>query len=349
MSDRTLVEYLDFRLGAHAGNGPEYRWFCPMCIDLVGSEASKQKLHVNTERGVGHCYRCEFKFNQFEQLFRSLNNGVLRIEEARLIRREVKLPSNVATESVMTVLHRDDDDRSARLKPVRVPRDAFPLWLPKKKNPLLRRPLDYLHGRGITDEQIERHQISYCVGGRYAGYLVFPVLQNGEQVYFTTRFVGQATDGMKSNNPPKAAGFHSKSTCLLNHDGAAGQKIVAIVEGPFDMMAWGSRAVALMGKAISDDQVALVEGLCRSGTREIVVSLDSDAGKHSQDIYSRLIGRVPKVSVLLLPDGDPHDNRDKLDHLLKGRGAPGARDLVLSRYRFGPLVKRIGKSPAQRV
>lgn len=347
MSDRTLVEYLDFRLGAHAGNGPEYRWFCPACIDRIGSEASKPKLHVNTERGVGHCYRCEYKFRRFEDLFRMLNNGVIRLEEARLIRREVRLPSNVASDAVATVLSHTPD-RVAKLKPVQVPRDAFPLWA-RKKNPLLHRPLSYLHGRGITDEQIEQHRISYCAGGRYAGYLVFPVFQGQEQVYFTTRFVGVASDGMKSNNPPKAPGFHSKSTCLLNYDGTIGQKLVAIVEGPFDMMAWGNRAVALMGKAISDEQVALIEELCRHGTREVVVSLDSDAGKYSQMIYSRLLGRVPAVSVLLLPSGDPHDNRDRLDDLLVNRGTPGARDLVLSRYRFGPLVKRTGKSFAQRV
>lgn len=341
MSDRTLVEYLDFRLGSHAGNGPEYRWFCPVCIDRIGSESSKQKLHVNTERGVGHCYRCEYKFRRFEDLFRMLNNGVLRLEEARLIRREVRLPSNVAADAVATVLNHEPD-RSVKLKPVLVPRDAFPLW--ERKNPLLNRPLAYLRGRGITDEQIERHRISYCAGGRYAGYLVFPVFQKHAQVYFTTRFVGQASDGMKSNNPPKAPGFHSKSTCLLNYDGAAGQKLIAIVEGPFDMMAWGTRAVALMGKAISDEQVVLIEDLCRRGTREVVVSLDSDAGKHAQQIYSRLLGRVPSVSVLLFPTGDPHDNRDRLDELLASRGTPGARDLVLSRYRFGPLVKRTGKS-----
>lgn len=348
MPTRTLVEYLDFRLGPHTGNGPEYRWWCPACIDKVGSEAASQKLNVNTAKVLGNCYRCGFKFRQFETLFRLLNNGTLKIEELRILKREVKLPSNDAADAVREVIHGQDAAEPGELHQIEVPSDMLDLRQ-DARNPMAKHALTYLTNRGITAAQIERHQIGYCTSGRYAGYLVFPVWQNGTQVYFTTRYAGKATDGRKSNNPPKADGFHGKSTCLLNHDGVVGKKLVAIVEGPFDMMAWGTRAVALMGKDASDAQIALIEGLARQGTKEFVVSLDSDAGKYAQRLYERLLGRVPKASVLLLPQGDPHDNRDNLDALLVGRGVPNALDLVRSRYRTGPVVRRIGKSRAQRV
>lgn len=342
---RTLVEYLDFRMGQHSGNGPEYRWFCPACIDRIGSESSKQKLNVNTARGVGHCYRCGYKFRHFEALFRMLNNGPLRVEELRLIRREVRLVSNTASVAVRASLAAARPAGKVELRRVPLPSDMLKLataWA----NPLARHAIRYLTRRGITRAQVDQHQIGYCTSGRYAGYLVFPVWQRGVQVYFTTRYAGTATDGRKSNNPPKAEGFHGKSTCLLNYDGVLGQPLVAVVEGPFDMMAWGSRAVALMGKDISDAQVALIESLCHDGTREIVVSLDSDAGTYAQRVHSRLLGRVPKVTVMLLREGDPHDNRHQLDKLLAGRGEPGPVDLVRSRYRFGSLVRRAGKSYA---
>ena len=343
---RTLVEYLDHRLGQHSGNGPEYRWFCPACIDRQGSESNKPKLNINTTLGIGHCYRCGYKFRQFEALFRMLNNGPLKIEEARLIRKEVKLVSNVAEDAVRETL-RPQRVSTPKLQRVPLPSDMLVLAR-ETANPLARRAVRYLTNRGITPQQIDQHQIGFCTSGRYAGYLVFPVWQEGTQVYFTTRFAGTATDGRKSNNPPKAEGFHGKSTCLLNYDAVVGKKLIAVVEGPFDMMAWGDRAVALMGKDVSDAQIALLDRLCRSGTQEVVVSLDSDAGKYAQKIYERLMGRVPKVSVLLLPDGDPHDNRDRLDDLLSTRGAPNAVDLVRSRYRLGALVKRAGKSYVQR-
>lgn len=343
---RTLVEYLDARLGPHTGNGPEYRWFCPVCIDRIGAESNKQKLNVNTSRSVGHCYRCGYAFRDFAAFFRMLNNGVLKMEELRILQREVRLPTNDAVSAVRQALEHEQAPHG-KLNSVTMPIDAIKLFA-GKIGPFAKRALRYLHGRGVTDEMIERHQISYATSGRYAGYLLFPVLQGGEQVYFTSRFAGEATDGRKSNNPPKADGFHGKSTCLLNYDGVVGLRRVCVVEGPFDMMAWGGSAVAIMGKDISDAQILLIESLCRVGTEEVVVSLDPDAGVKAQQIYTRLLGRIPKVSVLTLPSGDPWDNRDRLHALLRTRGVMDSTAMVRARYRFGELVRR-GNSYAQRV
>lgn len=342
---RTLVEYLDSRLGVHVGSSPELVWFCPVCIDRLGSESNKQKLHVNVAKGVGHCWRCEFGFRNILDLFRKLNDGKLRMEEVEIVRREIRLPSTKAADSVRTLLF-PKAERVDTLQSVPLPTEMVSLT-EDGNSPMAQQALRYLRARGVANELIERYQIGYCFSGRYAGYLVFPVVQEGEQVYFTTRFAGKVLDGRKSNNPPKAEGFHSKATCLLNYDRCVGRQRVAIVEGPFDMMAWGT-AVALMGKAMSDDQLHLIDKLVVAGTQEIVVSLDSDAGKFAQAIYEKLLGRVPKVSMLVLPDGDPFDHRHELRELARHTAAPSSVDLVMGRYRFGEMVNR-QKSRAQRV
>lgn len=344
---RTLIEYLDFRLGRHVGTPPELTWFCPVCIDRRGSESNKQKLHINISKGIGHCYRCEFGFRSLEHFFRTLNNGMPTLEELRIIRREIKPVSTKAVESVNAVLKPQVAVTSSDLTAVKLPSEMVAMTK-RKLSPMDGVGLRYLRSRGITDEQITRHEIGYCSTGRYAGYLIFPVRQFGSVVYFTTRYAGKVTDGRKSNNPPKADGFHAKSTCLLNYDGCVGKKSVAIVEGPFDMMAWES-AVALMGKTISDRQIALIDKLAASGTEEIIVSLDSDAVSYAHAVYTRLLGRVPKVTMLVLRDGDPFDNRDKIDELAASRGVPSAVDLVSSRYRVGHLVHRPTKTRARRV
>lgn len=332
----TLVEYLDLRLGAHQGYGPEYRWPCPECVDRTGDESSKPKLNVNVSRGLGHCYRCGFAFRSFEQFFRRLNNGKLLLQEARLIRREIALPEEGGTLSaVREVLAGDQSDTVSRFRPVPLPAEMCAL-----SSRLARHALQYLRGRGVTPEMIERHQIGYCPSGRYAGYLVFPVFQDGEQVYFTTRYAGSTKDAMKSNNPPKAEGVHSKATCLLGHDLAIKHKRVVIVEGPFDMMAFGGTAVALMGKAISDVQVALLTKMVSAGVREFVVALDQDASAKTQDTYARLVGRVPKVTTMSFRSGDPWDNREQLGQLMQHRGSMSVLSLVAGRYREGRLVKR---------
>lgn len=331
-----LVAYLDLRLGAHQGYGPEYRWHCPECVDRVGDESSKPKLNVNVAKGVGHCYRCGYAFHSFEQFFRRMNNGKLMLEEARLVRREVQLPvSGSAVLGVRAILDGRESDTVSRLRCVPLPKELCPMT-----SRFSTVALRYLTDRGVTQDMIERHQIGYCPSGCYAGYLVFPVVQNGEQVYFTTRYAGSTNDGMKSNNPPKAEGVHSKATCLLGHDLAIKHERVAIVEGPFDLMAFGGSAVAIMGKAISDEQVVLLSKMAAAGVREFVVALDQDAAIKAQQTYAKLIGRVPKVSVLTFPSGDPWDNRGDLRKLMRARGELSAIALVSGCYREGTLVKR---------
>lgn len=333
---RTLVEYLDHRLGTHSGNGPEFKWHCPACIDRVGSESSSPKLNLNTARGIGHCYRCEYAFRDLHSLFRMINGGIVTLEELRIIRREITPVSNKAVESVGAVLSKTV--RTRDLKPVPLPSGIIDLCA-EKIPPMAFPATRYLSQRGVGRDLIAKHQIGYASSGRYAGYLTFPVLQDGEQIYFTTRFAGKAPDNRKSNNPIKADGFHAKSTCLLNYDGCKGKKKVAIVEGPFDMMAWPN-AVALMGKVISDRQIGLIDRLVAEGTRHIVISLDADAGKHAQVIRARLIGRVPKLTLLMLADGDPFDHRADIADLARDTTDPSSAMLVLSRYRNGSLIKR---------
>lgn len=331
----TLLEYLDRRLGAHRGRGPEHTWHCPACIDRIGSESDTPKLHVNIDRRVGHCFRCDFGFRSFEGLFRYINNGKLTLEEGRLLRRAIRQHPDGPIASVIQALGREHK-RKFDLRPVRVPREMVDLTV----DPLpmtARRAMSYLTRRGVGLEEIAHHSIGFCPAGDYGGYLVFPVHVGGRQVYFTTRFAGQSR--MKSKNPPKADGYHTKATVLLNYDACVGEKLIGIVEGPFDMMAWGN-AVGLMGKDISDEQVVLIEALVDHGLEEVVVSLDAEAGREAIAVYRKLVGRVPNVSILFLDDGDPFDRRDELDTLLRDRREPTPRDFVTHRATVRRKVRR---------
>lgn len=330
---RTLIEYLDARLGKHEGSAPEMRWNCPACIDEIGSESAKPKLHVNIGKRIGHCFRCDYAFRSLEGLFRKINGGTLKLEELRIIRREVVPEAHGAVRALRLHMKREDAHVD-HLRAETLPREAVGLW----RRPIkmgARIALRYLEDRGVEPRLIRERQIHYCSTGHFAGYLLFPVFQGGEQVYFTTRYAGKATDLMKSNNPKKRPGYHTKGTCLLNYDAVVGQPIVVVVEGPFDAMAHPA-CVALMGKTISDEQVALLRDLVPHGLREVVVALDPDAKKFALDIRARLLGHVPDVSFLALAGGDPFDLRDRFAALLDDRGEPKSIDAVLARYREGP-------------
>lgn len=321
---RSLIEYLDERLGSHSGRGPEYQFACPACIDRRGSESSGRKLGINMKRGVGGCFRCGFAFRSLTTLFRYLNGGHLRIEELALLRSEVSLPTTNLANAVRDLMSPPDEVRHLGRRPL--PKENVVLadcTADDLEHPRLRPAIEYLNSRGVTWDLVERAQLGFCPVGEYARRLIFPVLQHGEQVYFTSRYCGD--HAMKAKNPPNVEGFHSRSTVLLGYDDCVGKERIALVEGPFDRWAYAD-ALGLLGKHISDVQVGLIRALVPLGLQEVVVSLDAEAGEDAAKIWARLAERVPVCTVLPLADGDPWSRREALAGLLEGRRAPSLVD-----------------------
>lgn len=309
----SLLDYLESRLGKSTGRGDEKHFFCPFCIDKLGDESSKRKFGFNIDNGKCYCFRCQYGTSSLERFFRDLNNGALRFIELSIIRGETKPPSRDLAAAVSNIL-KTENVNNKDLKPVPLPAEYKDLTLCHSLS--VRRGHEYLKTRGITPAQIAHYKIGYCPTGRYAQRLIFPVFQNGKQVYFTSRYCGN--HDQKGLNPLNEDGSFRRECCLLNYDNAVGAKMVLIVEGAFDMMAHAS-TVALMGKVMSDVQVSLVEDLAKHGLEEAVVVLDPDASKEADEIYKRLLGRVPRVSILRLGYGDPHDRREELPGLLETR------------------------------
>lgn len=331
-----LVDYLDTRLGSHSGNGPEYQYWCPFCIDREGSESDGRKLWVNFDKGAMHCFRCDYGRRDWLQFFRDLNGGSLRHEEIELCRGEITPPrthEDMAS-AVFNILYGAEPE-AQELVPVALPPDMQPLapHARLKTKPIhLRRAFKYLTGRGVTSKQIVQHDLGFCVSGRYAQRVIFPVRQNGRQVYFTNRYCG--THLLKSLNPEKTEGAYSRDHCLLNYDNVVGKAQIAVTEGPFDMMAY-DHAVALMGKTISATQVDLLTALVAHGLEEVIVSLDAEAGKDAERVYHRLTRRIPSVVILSLDHGDPDERRDDLADLIDQARPPTVADQVRNRLKKG--------------
>ncbi|KKM04840.1 hypothetical protein LCGC14_1760170 [marine sediment metagenome] len=342
-----LLDYLDKRLGSHMGSGPEHQYYCPFCIDRMGDESSERKLWVNVQKGKAVCYRCHFGAGNLEILFRAMNGGVLRIEELVLIKGERQPPAQSVSSTILELFYASEDEVEEP-KSMPLPSEHESLLEVYDDPPLrLRRGVNYLKSRGIPARLVDRFSIGYCPTGEFAGYLIFPVIQAEEQVYFTSRFAGKVGKyDRKTKNPKNRDGYHRRQTCLLNYDRVIGSKVVGIVEGPFDMTAHES-AVALIGTYLSPVQRALLEVLVEFGTEEFVISLDRDAGRHADVIYTALVGCAPKVTVLMLDHGDPDENRDALPELMKDRRSPSVRDRVSLRL-SGDARKRRKKPLDQR-
>lgn len=333
-----LLDYLDHRLGGHQGSGPEYQFFCPFCIDREGSESSKRKLWCNLAVGKSHCFRCTYGSTTWERFFRDLNGGALRLAELSLIKGEMSPPERDVAAAVGAILHATPDG-PVTLQPVLCPPDMVRLTPHIHDDPLplpLRRAFRYLRERRISRQTIVRFDLGYCFGGRYAQRLIFPVYQNGQQVYFTNRYCGDGHP-CKSLNPPSTPGAFRRNLCLLNYDNVVGRPQVVVVEGPFDAMA-APNAVALLGKTISTAQVQLLAALVPHGLQEVCVVLDADAHADADAVYARLHGHVPQVRVVYLDHGDPDTRRADLPELLRTAAAPSLADRV--RHRVRPAVAK---------
>lgn len=275
------------------------------------------------------CYRCGYGAGGFEKLFRDLNGGSLRMEELVILKGEQAPPESVhIRDEVMRVIYAETPTL-ATLKPYPLPELCIALTPENRKKPRVRKGMHYLlKTRGIHERLLDTHDIRYCYGGKYENRLIFPVYQGGEIVYWHNRLCGGWS--IKSMNPPNMDGYHSKYTSILNYDNLEGARVVSIVEGPMDMLAH-KHAGALGGKSLSDTQANLLVALAKTGTEEFVVSLDSDALKDAEKIYDRLLGRVPKVTILPLTHGDPDDRRDELPELMETRRELRVTDRVRGR------------------
>jgi hypothetical protein len=341
----SLMDYLVKRLGPYTGRGPEFQFYCPFCIDRLGDESSKRKLWINLDKMKAHCWRCDYKAGGLRKVFMDMNGGVLRMDELRLLRGEFYPPVESLRASVTEALYSGAVEGDGEVKPVSIPAETYALEdfararAREEKFPMeVRRGFLYLDKRGVEPEIIKSFHVGYCHEGRYAQRLVFPVIQNEEQVYFTTRTVSES-DEKKSLNPPNEEGRYTKEMCLLNYDGVLGAETVSVVEGPFDCAAFPS-AVGLMGKTISQTQVSLLAALIPFGLKEVVVALDSDAVESAEAIYAALLNRIPKVSILYLDHGDPWDRRFELEELMEGRSEPRAANSVKYRLARRTYLKR---------
>lgn len=317
---RTILDYLDRRLGGHAGGGPEYVFHCPACVDRLGSEGSKRKFAINLTKRRGQCFRCEFKFRDIHALFRQLNGGSLTMEERILLRDDPPIVVESVRRTVMRTFYKEHENSRAprKLRRHRLPPGFTRLDDVDTTKMPWKRAVTYLNGRGITREDITNFGIGYVSRGRYARYLVFPLTIDGELVYWTSRYTGNHPRGIKSQNPKKDDGYYGREHVLLNFDRVMGQSFAMLVEGPLDTVA-AINGLGALGSKISPFQIALIDRLVENGLRELCIALDPGEGTEIDRTRAILVEHVPTVSTLLFTHGDPCSRRAELPELVAGR------------------------------
>lgn len=273
-----LKTYFIKRLGAF-----EYRhgWMklptCPYCHREL-------KMGVNLSMYRTNCFRCNEHpnpsqlvmdvegFDTYHELINFLNNG--QFEELEFHDEKVEL---------------------AEAKPLYLP-DSFRL-LSIGDSQIARSIRSYVKGRGFSIEELCKHGVGYATKEPFFGYLIIPFYYHGQLRYYNARKV--IGNGPRYNNPNKDITGLGKEFIIFNYDALEMYRSVFICEGALNALTIGDRAIATMGKAISQYQV---NELLKSSCQRYIIVLDPDAKRYAVNLALKLVA-YKKVKVVFLPDG----------------------------------------------
>jgi len=156
--------------------------------------------------------------------------------------------------------------------------------------------MNYLKGRGITQDIIDKYDIGFAYEGDYAGRIIVPSFdKEGELNYFVSRSWNPKTR-MKYKNPEAAKEFLIFNESRINWD-----EDIWIVEGVFDGF-FVPNSIPLLGKFINDN---LWEILYQRAKKDIIVCLDDDAWEDAKRVYYKLSGGklYGRIKLVKLPEG----------------------------------------------
>ena len=155
--------------------------------------------------------------------------------------------------------------------------------------------LNFLYSRGLSDVDILRYNIGYCLEGIYQNRIIIPSYDgDGVLNYFVGRDFYKG--GMKYKNPPTSkdiVGFD----LYINWN-----EPIVLCEGVFDAIAIKSNAIPLFGKTILP---TLYTKIVENRVKYIFISLDEDALTDSLKMISKFHDLGIEVNFVNLQGQDP--------------------------------------------
>lgn len=357
-----IVELIGRRVALKKA-GKHYKGLCPFHDDKNPS------MQISPDTGRYRCWSCGAHGNAFDFVMGTQN--LTFVEALKLLADEVGVKLKRGRESETQKEERNQSEQAMALA-----QEFFEAEL--QRSSLAR---EYLTGRGIDEETQRRWGLGYgpdigdalafklkkagiplplaqglflvdqdAGGGfydRFRGRLMFPIHdERGRLVAFGGRLLGQGIPKyINSSDTP----LYRKSRVLygmhLAKDAMAKTRRAVLAEGYLDVIACHragvTAAVASLGTALAEDQVALLKRWCD----EVVILYDSDAaGRKAADrACEMLMAAGIRARVALLPEGDDPDSLLKRD----GEGAVMAaveRFVTPVDFRLQEIRRRLGPS-----
>jgi hypothetical protein len=264
--------------GRRASNSGWVRGNCPFCEMKTDKPDRKQCLGLHVATGKWHCFRCG-------------SGGII-----------TDLPDDITDLKPET-----PEDKETR-RPVEPPEGFRPIydgdWLTAL---MCAAPLDYLRGRGLSDELGKEAGIGAVFEGKLRGRVVVPIydLDGGTWLGWSARawYAGAFRKYLYPSGMMRAE-------LIYNHKAlhVATDKPVYVVEGVFDALALWPDAVAVLGKP-SSFQVDALE----IAKRPVVVCFDGDAWREGDALSRKLRFLGQRAGFIRLGPGIDPDEMDRAE------------------------------------
>lgn len=310
-----LRPWLDTRfVGRIEKHGNEWAIACPECDE---DRKRDFRLWFNVEKNIGTCYKCGKVFTPI-QLVKDVD-GVGLSDALRLIRENTSSATSMeALRKKVSEAFTDKADEALQ-KP---PRLQLPQGFKSCLDTRYQRWPKFVMEKIGSRETARAYRIGWCETGFYARRLIVPIVFGGKIVSFIARdMTGKAERKVLYPKGTKT------SLMLFNYDRAQKCEQVVLVEGCFDAIRLGRRAMAVFGTTLSRTQIAL---LVASRARDVAVMFDGDeAGrKGTRKVVGTLRDHFKRLRAVKLPWGNDPDDY--------------SRDVAWQRIESTPLVERSG-------
>ena len=277
MNKLRLVQLLESVLlkGNHNQQSNEITFHCPFC------KHHKKKLNINLITEKWHCWVCGIGGHRIFRLFTKLK------VEKRFFDTLSKITGNKT--------YSKTDSKKYEL--LSLPKEFNPLSNSSSSNPEARNALSYLRKRGLTSQDILKHNIGFCENGKYGGMIIIPSYdKDGVLNFFTGRSYYDVN--FKHLNPTVSkdiVGFE----LFVNWN-----EPITIVEGAFDAIAVKRNCIPLFGKLILDNlKIKILE----NNVKRVNIALDKDAMKNAIEMAEYFSSNGIDVHFVELPEKDPSE------------------------------------------
>lgn len=245
-------------LGREAFNaGDEYLFFCPK------HKHHKPKLSINIESDLFHCWVCGLGGHTLKPLLRL----------------------NGTTSDYNEYCEVVGDDVGIKSKKYDVPKlpEEFISLTKKSNNPHVKKAIKYLRERNISNKDILRYKLGFCLDGEYKYRIIIPSFDYMGRLNF---FVGRKI--YEYLGWPYKHGNFDKNI-IFNDYLIDWTRPITLVEGPFDAMVAHDNAIPLQGSEFNENSQLLAKIVAHGTPTYVCLDSEEKAQKKQMKIAKLLM------------------------------------------------------------